>query len=137
MSALDKLPVNDQAAIRVTDTGNWVVTSDQMSYPLEEIEDFFRVRLLLERRFAEAKEALELVGQSSNASKPFPMWMVVASALQSASFQWTDRALAWVAFLTEPEKVLLKDLLAAVKDSRGASQKSRQLARKYLNQIVN
>ena len=51
------------------------------------------------------------------------------------SEQWTSLAMIWVPSLTMAEKISLKDLFVEVRDSRWASQKSRQLARKYVHEI--
>lgn len=55
--------------------------------------------------------------------------------MKAKSGEWTNRAMAWVPFLATAEKVTLKGLFADVRDSRWASQKTRQLARKYVNEI--
>jgi hypothetical protein len=81
------------------------------------------------------KAAIDQVSIDRNAPTPFPYWKLVGSALKANSSQWTDRAMAWVPSLPATEKALLKDLFIEARDSRWASQKCRQLARKYVNEI--
>jgi len=119
----------------VSEAGAWVIRANDDAFPLEEARDFFRAWLLLERPFDDVKAALDRGVYSANPETPFPFWKLIGSALMGDSEQWTNRAMTWVPFLTMAEKISLKDLFIEVRDSRWASQKSRQLARKYVHEI--
>jgi hypothetical protein len=119
----------------VSDAGAWVIRANDDAFPLEEVRDFFRAWLLLERPFDDVKAGLDRGRYSANPATPFPFWKLIGSALMGGSQRWTNRAMTWVPFLTMAEKIPLKDLLIEVRDSGWASQKIRQLARKYVNEI--
>jgi len=121
--------------IALTEGGAWVIRADGREFRLEEINDFYRAWLLLERPFSEVKAALDQIACSASAVTPFPFAKLIGSALKAKSRHWTDLAMVWVAFLAAAEKATLKDLLSEVRDSKWASQKIRQLARKHVNEI--
>lgn len=129
------LEIDRGISIDVSDAGAWIIRSENSEFPLEEVGDFFRAWLLLERPFADVKAAIDRVSSDANTATPFPYWKLIGSALKAPSAQWTDRAMAWVPFLPVTEKASLKDLFIEARDSKWASQKSRQLARKYVNEI--
>jgi len=122
-------------SIALTEAGAWIIRADDREFRLEVIEDFYRAWLLLERPFPDVKAGLEQLAYNANAATGFPFAKLIGSALKAQSRQWTDLAMVWVPLLTTAEKATLKDLLSEVRDSRWASQKIRQLARKYVNQI--
>ena len=122
-------------SIALTEAGTWLVRADVREFPLEQIDDFYRAWLLLERPFTDVRDALDQIARNANAATPFPFVKLIGSAMKAKSGEWTDRAMAWVPFLATAEKVTLKGLFADVRDSRWASQKTRQLARKYVNEI--
>jgi hypothetical protein len=119
----------------VSEAGAWVIRASDDAFPLKEVRDFFRAWKLLERPFGDVKAALDRGLYSANPATPFPFWKLIGSVLMSGSEQSMNRAMAWVPFLTMAEKSSLKDLFIEVRDSRWASQKSRQLARKYVHEI--
>jgi hypothetical protein len=119
----------------VSEAGAWVMRANDDAFPLEAARDFFRAWLLLERPFDDVKAALDRGLYSANPATPFPFSKLIGSALMGGSEQWTNRAMTWVPFLTMAEKISLKDLFIELRDSRWASQKSRQLARKYVHEI--
>jgi hypothetical protein len=119
----------------VSETGAWVIRANDNAFPLEDVRDFFRAWLLLERPFDDVKTALDQGPYSANPATLFPFWKLIGSALMAGSQQWTERAMTWVPFLAMAEKASLKDLFAEARDSKWASQKNRQLARKYVHEI--
>jgi hypothetical protein len=131
-----RFDINSNLTIRVSDDGDWLISTEEREFPLKEVNDFFRVWLLLERSFLVVRAALDEVARNARATEPFPFAKLIASALKAKSTQLTDRAVFWVSFLTIEDKASLKRLLVDVRDSKWASQKSRQLARKYVQEIV-
>ncbi|WP_162131161.1 hypothetical protein [Bradyrhizobium yuanmingense] len=127
--------INIGMSIALTEAGAWVIRADVREFRLEEINDFYRAWLLLERPFSEVKAALDRIAHSASAATPFPFAKLIGSALRAKSGEWTDLAMVWIPFLAAAEKATLKDLLSDVRDSKWASQKTRQLARKYVNEI--
>ncbi|MVT49925.1 hypothetical protein GPL17_05420 [Bradyrhizobium yuanmingense] len=122
-------------SIALTEAGSWTIRADDREFRLEEINDFYRAWLLLERPFSDVRDALDRVASSANAATPFPFAKLIGSALKGQSRNWTDLAMAWVPFLAAAERATLRDLLSEVRDSKWASQKTRQLARKYVKEI--
>ncbi|MBR0842503.1 hypothetical protein JQ607_20070 [Bradyrhizobium liaoningense] len=122
-------------SIALTEAGAWIIRADDREFRLEEINDFYRAWLLLEQPFSDVRAALDQIACNANAATPFPFAKLIGSALKAQSRQWTDRAMVWVPFLSTAEKASLKGLLSDVRDSKWASQKIRQLARKYVNEI--
>lgn len=98
---------------------------------LDEPKDFFRVWPLLERPLPEVRPLLDELAKNAGSIDRFPAWKVVAAAFKSESRPWTDFAVAWLPFLDEVEIGMLKSSLVAIRDSKWASQKSRQIARKF------
>lgn len=131
----NEIEIDFGVSLGISDTGCWVIKFNDKFFPLEEIKDFFRAWLLLERSFVDVKISLDQIASRANSKIQFPFWKLIGSTMKAASGQSTDRALAWVPFLTATEKASLKDLLIETRDSKWASQKSRQLARKYVNEI--
>lgn len=130
-----EVEIDPGLSIAVTDAGTWTIRADGREFSLKEISDFYRAWLLLEWTFSDAKVALDRVTQNAALAGPFPFEKLIGSALMAKSGQWTDRAMTWVPHLTTAEKISLKSLFIEVRDSKWASQKSRQLARKYVNEI--
>ncbi|MBY3045999.1 hypothetical protein [Rhizobium leguminosarum] len=133
--SVTELQIDAGLSITVTDAGDWIVKADGREFKLEEISDFYRAWLLQERPFPDVKAAFDQIARNVNVIIPFPFAKLIGSALKAKSGQWTDRAMTWVSFLTETEKASLKGLFVEARDSRWASQKSRQLARQYLAEI--
>jgi hypothetical protein len=129
------LEIDTEVSVGVSDAGIWIVRSRDNEFLLEETDDYFRAWLLFERPFSEVKSALERVAADANAGTSFSFAKLIGSALKAKSGQWTDRAMTWVPFLTLTEKVSLRSLFIEARDSKWASQKSRQLARNYVNEI--
>ncbi|OAF13373.1 hypothetical protein AYJ54_44395 [Bradyrhizobium centrolobii] len=134
-SASTEFEIDEGLSIALTDVGAWIVKADDREFRLEEINDFYRAWLLLERPFSNVKAALDQIARNANVATPFPFAKLIGSALKAQSGQWTDRAMVWVSFLAATEKASLKGLFSDVRDSKWASQKTRQLARKYMNEI--
>ncbi|ARO32362.1 hypothetical protein NXC14_PA00066 (plasmid) [Rhizobium sp. NXC14] len=130
-----ELQIDVGLSITVTDAGDWIVKADGRDFQLKEISDFYRAWLLLERPFPDVKAAFDQIASNAKKTIPFPFAKLIASALKAKSGEWTDRAMLWVSFLTEAEKASLKDLFIEARDSKWASQKSRQLARQHLTRI--
>jgi hypothetical protein len=129
------LEIDTGISVGVSDTGIWIVRSGDNEFLLEETDDYFRAWLLLERPFSEVKSALERIAADAKAGASFSFAKLIGSALKAKSGQWTDRAMTWVPFLTLTEKASLRSLFIEARDSKWASQKSRQLARTYVNEI--
>ncbi|WP_063689675.1 hypothetical protein [Bradyrhizobium stylosanthis] len=134
-SVSSEFEIDRGLSIALTEAGAWIIRADDREFRLEVVEDFYRAWLLLERPFPDVKAGLEQLAYNANAATGFPFAKLIGSALKAQSRQWTDLAMVWVPLLTTAEKATLKDLLSEVRDSRWASQKIRQLARKYVNQI--
>jgi len=134
-AALIGLEIDEGVSIGFSDDGRWVVRARDNEFHLEEIDDCFRAWLLLERPFPEVKSALDRVAADAKVDTSFPFARLIGSALKAKSGQWTDRAMTWVPFLTLTEKESLRYLFIEARDSKWASQKSRQLARRYVNEI--
>ena len=130
-----ELEIHPGISIGVSEAGAWVVKAGDERFPLKDIDDFYRAWLLLQRPFVDAKAALDRITTGASAAGPFPIWMLVGSTLKAASTHWTDVAMTWLPYLTTMEKASLKNLLIETRDSRWASQKSRQMAGKYVNEI--
>ncbi|MBR1143833.1 hypothetical protein [Bradyrhizobium sp. AUGA SZCCT0431] len=129
------MEIADGINLDISETGAWIVRANDDAFPLEDMRDFFRAWLLLERPFEDVKASLDRGPYSANPATPFPFWKLIGAALMAGTRQWTDHAMTWVPFLTMAEKARLKDLFIEVRDSKWASQKNRQLARKYANEI--
>ncbi|MCK1655910.1 hypothetical protein IVA88_31505 [Bradyrhizobium sp. 149] len=127
--------IDNGLSIALTEAGAWIIKADDREFRLEEINDFYRAWLLLEQPFSEVKTALDQIARDANAATPFPFAKLIGSALKAQSRQWTDCAMVWVPFLAAAEKATLKGLLSDTRDSKWASQKIRQLARKHVNEI--
>lgn len=130
-----ELEIDDGLSIALTEDGAWLVRADVREFRLEEIDDFYRAWLLLEQPFSDVRDALDQIARNANAATPFPFVKLIGSAMKAKSGPWTDLAIAWVPFLATAEKVTLKGLFLDVRDSKWASQKTRQLARNYVNEI--
>ncbi|HZH98151.1 MAG TPA: hypothetical protein VEX38_04205, partial [Fimbriimonadaceae bacterium] len=122
-------------SIGISHEGSWVIRADDAPFPLDNINDFYRAWLLLERPFFDVKRDLDRLASAAGATSPFPYWKLVGSAMKARSLQWTELAMAWVPLLAAAERTHLRELLLETRESRWASQKVRQLARKYLSQI--
>jgi hypothetical protein len=109
----------------------WSVLANGTKFNLDDVRDFYRVWLLLEHPFPQAKSSLDALAKDAGANEGFPFWKVIAAALDAKSAQWTDLAVGWLPFLDVTEIALLKDSLVAARDSKWASQHSRQIARKF------
>lgn len=116
--------------LSLSDEGFWYVRSDSRKWPLLRARDFYRVWVMLERPFAEVQAGISELNFASR----FPFENVIASAF-SGSANWTDLAIHWVPFLEAREKASLYDLLVEIQLSKTASQKTRQLARKFAQEI--
>ena len=113
----------------------WYISVDGKRRDLVNTEDFFSVWSLLERPFLEVKSELEELMLSSGSSTPFPMWKVVATAFDSRSENWTERAMSWVPYFSIDEKNNLKNYLLIVQNAKWASQKSRQIAHRVIREL--
>lgn len=111
-------------SIALTEAGHWTIKADDREFRLEEINDFYRAWLLLERPFSDVKAALDQIARNANVATPFPFANLIGSALKAQSREWTDRAMVWVPFLAAAEKATLKGLLSNTRDSKWASQKT-------------
>ncbi|WP_426534957.1 hypothetical protein [Bradyrhizobium sp. McL0615] len=129
------LEIDTGVSIGVSDAGIWSVRAGDNRFSLEETNDFFRVWLLFERPFPEVKADLERVAADAKVDASFPFAKLIGSALNAMSGHWTECAMTWVPFLTLMERAPLKSLFIEVRDSKWASQKIRQLARKYVSEI--
>ena len=129
------LEIDIGVSVGVSSAGIWIVRSGDNKFSLENTDDYFRAWLLLERPFPEVKSALERVAADAKVDTSFPFAKLIGSALKAKSGHWTDRAMIWVPFLTLTERASLRSLFIEAGDSKWASQKSRQLARKYMNEI--
>lgn len=113
----------------------WQVWAKNGSFDLNETSDFYRMLVLLEKPYSEAKALLDGYADRQRAERGFPMWRVVGAGLACQSDQWASLALKWLPDLPEGERALLRDLLLQVHGAKWASQKSRQLAERYAKQI--
>lgn len=132
---LRKVVLEPGFEIHADSDSQWFILYNGNRRNLIENEDFFSVWLLLERPFEEVRAELDEVRVASGAHKPFPMWKVIAAALDSRSGNWTERAMVWAPNLPSEDKAKLRDSLVATKDSKWASQKSRQAAHRLLKEI--
>lgn len=129
------LELANGTVITSSDTGDWIVSSDTGEWPLHDVPDFYRAWLLLEQSFPEVKTALDEVASNARASTPFSFANLVECALRSGSRNWGELAMGWLPQLTDADRRQLRDALAEVVESKQLSQKARQVARKYVNQI--
>jgi hypothetical protein len=134
-SASNELELEAGLSLAVTEAGAWIAKTDDKTFSLDGVSDFYRAWLLLERPFSEVKEAVDQIALRTNAVEPFPFAKLIESALMSRSRQWTERALPWISHLPTPEKTSLRELLLDVREANWVSQKGRQLAQRYLNEI--
>jgi hypothetical protein len=135
-SAQVRYEIGRGLTIGVSEEGDWLISTQEEAFSLTDTTDFYRAWLLFDRPFPEVKAALDEVARGARATRPFPFAKLVGSALRAKSARLADSGITWVSFFTIAEKTSLKDLLVEVKDSKWASQKSRQLARKYVNEIL-
>lgn len=117
--------------VGVDAAGHWTVSHGLNSYHLDVVADFFRVWLLLERTFEDVSRDLSRISGSSAAAR-FPYGKLVASALTAQSAYWSEKAAAWLPFLTEPERAELVPLVQEACSARWANQRTRQIIGRYL-----
>jgi hypothetical protein len=127
----NRLAIIDGVDLRLDEAGRWYVSWSNGRAYLSEPKDFFRVWPLLDRPLPEVRPLLDELAKSAGSIDRFPAWKVVAAAFESGSRGWTEFAVAWLPFLDEVEIGMLKSSLVAIRDSKWASQKSRQIARKF------
>jgi len=129
------LELTSGVLIEVSSSRAWIVRARSEIFPLENTKDFYRVWLLLECPFGDVENALSRLATEHSAQTKFPLREVVASAFLSKSRQWTERAMEWVPFFSIEERAFLRDDLTDVASSDWASQRVRQLATKYVNEL--
>ncbi|CAN7473298.1 hypothetical protein [Mesorhizobium sp. LjNodule214] len=126
-----RLAITDGTDLAIDEAGRWYVSWSNGTAYLDEPKDSFRVWFLLERPLPEVRPLLNELAKSAGSIDRFPAWKVVAAAFESGSRPWTDLAVTWLPFLDDAELGMLKSSLATIRDSKWASQKSRQMARKF------
>jgi hypothetical protein len=131
----DLLDIGYGLRIRLKRSGIWQVLAKNGSFDLIEAADFWRVVTLLERPYSEVSSTFYEYEKKINAEYHFPYWKVVSAGLAFEVDQWASLALTWFPYLKKREKAMLVDLLDAIVHSKWASQKSRQLANRYVKQM--
>lgn len=125
------LEISSGVRIGCSESGKWLVEAKNGVFPLQETADFWRVVVLLERKYSDVKSMFEQF-----ASSPFPYWRLVGAGLGFKTEQWASLALSWVPELQPQELLLIKSALDDVASSKWASQKSRQLADKFAKRAI-
>jgi hypothetical protein len=131
----DLLNIGYGLQIGLAQPGTWKVCGKNGCFDLREANDFWRVVILLEHSFSEIESIIDSYVKKIGSKDRFPYWKVVSAGLSFEVDQWANLALAWFPHLEQDEKNILCDLLDSVKNSKWASQKSRQLANRYAKQI--
>jgi hypothetical protein len=109
----------------------WRVWAKNGCFELIETMDYFRVVVLLERTYSEAKKLFDDFVNRQRIADSFPMWRVVGAGLACRSDEWASLAMNWLPELPVAEKNLLREPLMQIQHAKWASQKTRQLARRY------
>jgi len=101
-------------------------------YHLKEVRDFFRLCSLLDDSFLTAADTVKewIDGRTQ---QNFPMWKIVAAAFLSKSRLASEKATAWLPSLADEDLRELQPYLSDIVSSRWVNQKTRHLARKYVN----
>lgn len=129
------LDIGHDLKIGINGSGTWQVWAKNGCYELNAPSDFYRVVVLLEKSFGDAKALLDDYAACQCALQPFPLWRVVAAGLACQSDWWASRALHWLPDLPIGETASLLDLLIEVGQATWASQKSRQLADRFARKL--
>jgi hypothetical protein len=108
----------------------WSVNSKNTKVDLLEPADFYRVLILLEHDFEDAKRLV-----SDNGTTSFPMWKVAWAGIACRSSEWVKRAIEWLPNLSETDLLKFEALLIETQTAKWADQKTRQKAKLYLSRI--
>jgi hypothetical protein len=101
-------------------------------YHLKEVRDFFRLCSLLDDSFLTAADTIKKL-IDGRTQQNFPMWKIVAAAFLSKSRLASEKATAWLPSLADEDLRELQPYLSDIVSSRWVNQKTRHLARKYVN----
>jgi hypothetical protein len=128
---------DNNTEIVVTKKGAWELIG-QAHYPLENVEDFYRVDLLLELPFESVKSELkETARRAGFPELEFPYSKLVESALLSTSRRIVDQAMEWVPHLNQSDLKSIASRLNEIRGTDWASQRARQLANKFYKRAMN
>ncbi|WP_143074256.1 hypothetical protein [Roseateles sp. YR242] len=130
------LEISNGVRVGCSESGKWLVEAKNGVFPLQETTDFWRVVVLLERKYSDVKSMFEEFAHECAPSSPFPYWRLVGAGLGFKTEQWASLALNWVPELQPEELLLIKPALEDVASSKWASQKSRQLADKFAKRAI-
>jgi hypothetical protein len=132
----DLLDIGNGLKIELKSPGIWKIVAKNGCFDLIEPADFWRVVILLERPYSEIESIFnEYVEKKIGVEDRFPYWKVVSAGLDFKIDQWASLALTWFPYLEQDKKNMLGDLLENVANSKWASQKTRQLASRYIKQM--
>lgn len=116
------------------ENNSWTLEGLKGEYHLNEVSDFFRLFSLLDESFSSASDTVtELIGDRTNQN--FPMWKIVAAAFLSRSKLTSEKAADWLPFLRGDDIRELQPYFSDIVSSRWASQKTRHLVRRYVDQL--
>lgn len=132
---IDLLEISNGLRIGLTKSNTWQVWAKNGCFDLIDIADFWRIVIILERPYSEIELIFKKYAKKVNVENSFPLWKVVGAGLAFGLDEWANLALAWFPYLKQDEKVMISDLLENVASSKWASQKSRQLANRYIKQM--
>lgn len=132
---INLLEISNGLRIGLAESGTWQIWAKNGCFDLREIADYWRVVILLERPYSEIELTFNKYAEKINTKNSFPLWKIVGAGLAFGLDEWANLALAWFPHLTQDEKVMISDLLENVASSKWASQKSRQLANRYIKQM--
>lgn len=125
------LDIGNGLKIGLTQLGVWQVCAKNAQFDLRDCKDFWRVVTLLEYPFSHVDCMFKEYAEKIGAKDCFPLWKVVGAGLTFEMEYWANLALVWFPQLAQDEQIMLSGLLEKVERSTWASQKSRQLARRY------
>ena len=129
------LDIGNDLQIGRAQSGLWQVWAKNGCFDLREVADFRRVVILLERPYSEVDLMFKGYAEKVSIENYFPLWKVVSAGLAFETDHWASLALIWFPHLAQDEQVKLASLLEEVERSKWASQRSRQLAKRYAKKM--
>lgn len=118
--------------LAVLENREWVVLFNESIYSLQETGDFYRLVTLLEKPLAATKAEIDEAFKKLTDLSDFPYWKVAVAGLKMDSEEWAALALRWLPDLNSFDGAEMKEALLRVAKSKWASQRTRQLAMKWL-----
>lgn len=129
------LPDSDRTLQVDVETNSWFVTFNAHCYAVSDEGDGTRLAALpfLELSLAEVSEAASNV-LAQHPNLMFPYEIMIRAGFRHGSPHWTDCSLNWLAEVDTLETSFKDELEDVIGNPKRYSQKSRQLARKLINQ---